>query len=46
MVNKNDRWSALSMSERAEVFKIGVKNGIKRKTIIDVYNSFGEVKNY
>lgn len=43
MSNKNDRWSALSMSERAEVFKMGIKKGIKnRKTIIDVYNSFGD----
>lgn len=43
MVKRNDRWSALSMSEKAEIFKMGVKNGIKnRKTIIDVYNSFGD----
>lgn len=41
MGNKNDRWSALSMKERAEVFKIGIENGVtNRDVIIKIYNSF------
>ena len=41
MSNK-DRWSALSMKERAEVFKIGIDNGITdRNTIINLYENGG-----
>lgn len=43
MVKRNDRWSALSMKERAEVFKIGIDNGITdRNTIINLYENGGE----
>jgi hypothetical protein len=43
MVNKNDRWSALSMSERAKFMKIAIDNGIiNRESIIELYNKFGD----
>lgn len=42
MSNK-DRWSALSMSERADFIKRAVEEGItERKSIIDTFNSLAE----
>ena len=42
MAKNKDRWSALSMKERAEVFKIGIDNGITdRNTIINLYENGG-----
>ena len=41
MGNKNDRWSALSMSDRADLIKLYVSNGITSlDTIKKDYNSF------
>ena len=43
MGNKNDRWSALSMSDRADLIKLYVNNGITSLDIIKKdYNSFGD----
>lgn len=43
MVNKNDKWSALSMKERADLFKLYVNNGITNiRDIRKHYNSFGD----
>ena len=40
MVENKDRWSALSMSERAAFIKKAINAGItKRKDIIDTYNT-------
>lgn len=42
MGNKNDKWSALSMSDRADLIKLYVSNGITSLDIIKKdYNSFG-----
>ena len=42
MAKNKDRWSALSMKERAEIFKIGIDNGITdRNTIINLYENGG-----
>ena len=42
MGNKNDRWSALSMSDRADLIKLYVSNGITSLNDIKKdYNSFG-----
>ena len=43
MVKNKDRWSALSMSERADLIKLYVNNGITSlDTIKKDYNSFGD----
>ena len=43
MVKNKDRWSALSMSERADLIKLYVSNGITSlDTIKKDYNSFGD----
>ena len=43
MVNKNDKWSALSMKERADLFKLYVNNGITNiRDIRKHYNSFSD----
>lgn len=43
MINKNDRWSALSMQQRADLIKLYVSNGITSlDNIKKDYNSFGD----
>ena len=43
MSNKNDRWSALSMKERADLMNMYITNGISDlKEIKKHYNSFGD----
>lgn len=43
MVKRNDRWSALSMSERADLIKLYVGNGVTSLNDIKKdYNSFGD----
>lgn len=43
MTTKKDRWSQLSMQQRADFSNIAIKNGIRnRKDIIKLYNSFGD----
>ena len=43
MVKRNDRWSALSMKERADLIKLYVSNGITSlENIKKDYNSFGD----
>ena len=43
MSNKNDRWSALSMKERADLMNMYITNGISDlKEMKKHYNSFGE----
>lgn len=41
-MNKNDKWSQLSMKQRADFFKKAIELGITdRKSIIDTYNKYG-----
>lgn len=43
MVNRNDRWSALSMKERADLMNMYITNGISDlKEMKKHYNSFGD----
>ena len=47
MENKKDKWSQLSMQQRADFSNIAIKNGIRdRKAIIELYNSTHNVNIY